>query len=60
MPLFWVDVAEVWERSIKVEAESAEAARAKVARWDTEPIEETTEFSHSMAPETWGVQEVER
>lgn len=58
MPKFAVDIKEVWTHTIEVKLpdgatkeEIVEAANQKLAEGE----EGTTEYSHTLDPDTWGV-----
>lgn len=51
-------VREVWVQAYNVEADSIENAIEKVGNGDCDIIEWELDYSHSLEPETWEVEEL--
>ena len=52
-----VEVKEVWVQPVEVEASSPEEAKRKVQQGEGTALEDRFEFSHTLDPEHWGVEE---
>lgn len=58
MPKYYVDMREVWIQTVVVEAESREDAIAAAAEGEGEPVDGAFEYSYSLDPDDWNVEEV--
>lgn len=59
MPTYNVDVHEVYINTIRVEADNEKAARCKVSTFGIDAGKDVgTEYSHTLDPQTWDVQEI--
>ena len=52
-----VEVKEVWTQPVEIEASSSEEAKKKVQQGEGTVLEDRFEFSHTLDPEYWGVEE---
>ena len=50
---------EVWTQGVQIEADSKEEAIRKVADGDGEVIESLFEYSHTLDPDTWTLEQVD-
>lgn len=57
MKTFVLAVREVWVQLFEIEAESKEDAKTRVHRGEGTAVDNSLEYSHTLDPETWTVDE---
>jgi hypothetical protein len=59
VPQFIVTRKEVWDQGVRIEAKDEEEAIAKVANGEGDDVEALFEYSRTLDPDTWNVEEAD-